>query len=116
MAYATAEQLAAVLPGINPATRSADLDRGLDMAALEIDKEVGRDLTTHPYDFSTPDDLAVYPLLQHVNLERAADLWHMEQVQSGLLLAGDTPLLAPRNSWERYANMLAAIKESWGIA
>ena len=116
MAYATTEQLAAVLPGINAATRTDDLQRVLDMAALEIDKEVGRDLTLDPYDFSTPEDLAVYPLLVHVNLERAADLWHMENVQSGLLLGGDTPLLAPRNSWDRYAHMLAAIKESWGLA
>jgi hypothetical protein len=32
------------------------------------------------------------------------------------LLGGDTPLLAPRDSWVRYANMLAPLKSRWGIA
>ncbi len=115
-AYATESELAAILPGINAITRSADLLRVLGMAKLEIDKEIGRDLDANPWNFTNAEGAAAYPLLQHVNLERAADLWHMENVQSGLLLGGDTPLLAPRNSWDRYANMLAPLKETWGLA
>lgn len=114
MAYATKAQLAAVLPGITAGgSRDTDLDRVLDMAALEIDKELDK---VEPFDFSSADGIAAFPLLVHVNLERAADLWHMEQVQSGLLLGGETPLLAPRDSWVRYANMLAPLKEQWGLA
>jgi hypothetical protein len=113
MSYATTDQLAAVLPGITDATRHADPQRVLDMAALEIDTEIDR---ATPFDFSDAEGIAAFPLLVHVNLERAADLWHMENVQSGLLLGGDTPLLAPRDSWVRYANMLAPLKSRWGIA
>ena len=114
MAYATKTQLAAVLPGINAGgTRDTDLDRVLNMAAYEIDKELDKEL---PFDFSDPDAALALPLLEHVNIERAADLWHMENVQAGLLVGGDTPLLAPRNSWDRYANMLAPLKERWGLA
>lgn len=110
MAYATKTELAAVLPGITAGgSRDTDLDRVLDMAALEITRELDY---AAPISFDT-DELA---LLAHVNLERAADLWHMENVQSGLLLGGETPLLAPRDSWQRYANMLAPLKSRWGIA
>lgn len=113
MAYATADQLAAILPGIVSADRTEDLNRVLDMAALEIEKEL--DLVLPPLDFSDYSG-SEQALITHVNLERAADLWHMEQIPSGLLLGGETPLLAPRNSWERYANMLAPLKEQWGFA
>lgn len=113
MSYATVAQLAATLPGVNATTREADLERVLEMATLEIDQELNKET---PFDFSDPDGIAAYPLLVHVNIERAGDLWHMEQMQSGLLLGGETPLLAPRNSWERYANMLSPLKERWGLA
>ena len=113
MAYATTEELAATLPGITAATREADLERVLEMAALEIDKEIDREV---PFDFSDAEGAAAFPVLVHVNLERAADLWNLENLPSGLLLSGETPLLAPRNSWERYKNMLAPLKSRWGLA
>ena len=110
MAYATKAQLAAVLPGVTAGgSRDTDLDRVLDMATIEIDTELDYE-TTPAWTDSQLEFLA------HVNIERAADLWHMENVQSGLLLAGDTPLLAPRDSWVRYANMLAPLKSRWGLA
>ena len=114
MAYATKEQLAANLPGVTAGgSRDADLDRVLEMAAVEIDHELDKET---PFDFSDEDAATALPLLEHVNLERAADLWNMETQMSGLLLGGETPLLAPRNSWDRYANMLAPLKEQWGLA
>jgi len=114
MAYATKEQLAATLPGVTAGgSRDADLERVLDMAAYEIDHEIDR---AEPFVFSDEDAAAALPLLEHVNLERAADLWNMENQPSGLLLGGETPLLAPRNSWDRYANMLAPLKEQHGLA
>ena len=110
MAYATKTQLAAVLPGITAGgSRDTDLDRVLNMATLEIDRELD-------YEETQTFDTDETALLTHVCLERAADLWHMEQVQSGLLLGGESPLLAPRNSWDRYAHMLAPLKSRWGVA
>jgi hypothetical protein len=109
MAYATVEQLAAQLK-VNASTREADLQRVLDAAALEIDTEIGYSLDTS----ATEEDLA---LVATVNLARAADLWTIEGLPVGVIgLGGETPFLTPRNSWDRHANTLAPLKQSWGIA
>lgn len=108
MAYATVEQLRKILKaGSRP---DEDLQRVLDAAALEIDHEIGRTLG-----FS--DDEQELALVTSVNLDRAQDLWELEQVPAGIIgLGGETPLIVPRNSWERHAQRLAPLKVSWGIA
>lgn len=109
MAYATPEQLAAVLK-VNATTRADDLDRVLNAAALEIDTEIGRTLG-----FS--DSEQELALAESVNLDRAQDLWELEQVPAGIFgLDSETPLIVPRNSWERHAQRLAPLKTSWGLA
>lgn len=111
MAYATKEQLAAKLTiGSARATASEDdLQRVLDSAAFEIDEFIGGPLVS-----PTDGQLA---LLATVNLGRAQDLWTIEGLPAGVIgLGGETPLLTPRDSFERWANMLAPLKTEWGIA
>lgn len=111
MAYATKEQLAAKLTiGAARATASEDdLQRVLDTAAFEIDVYIGGPLVS-PTDGQTA-------LLTTVNLARAQDLWTIEGLPVGVIgLGGETPLLTPRDSFERMANMLAPLKANWGIA
>ena len=109
MAYVDVDTLATVLQ-VNATARQTDLERVLDAAAGEIDAEIGQTLG-----FS--DDAWKLALAAHVNLERAADLWHLEQVPVGIIgLGGETPLITPRNSWERHRNTLAPLKTEWGIA
>lgn len=120
MAFATTAQLAAVLPGItSPGSRDTDLQRVLDDACLEIISEIGWVPADDTPDADLPLNLTldeVLALCNDINVERAADIWHTKNVPSGLLLAGDTPLLAPRSSWDRYANRLAPLKKQWGFA
>jgi hypothetical protein len=109
MAYADAATLARILK-VDAASRAADLERILEASAGEIDSEIGRTLG-----FS--DAAWELALAEHVNLERAQDLWELEQIPVGVLgLGGETPLITPRNSWERHANTLAPLKDSWGLA
>ena len=110
MAYADATTLGSKLK-VNPSTYSADLDRVLNAAALEIDHELGGTIVS-----PTTEEAA---LLESVNLGRAQDLWLVEGLPVGVIgLGGETPLLAPRDSWARWANVLAALKpgDAWGVA
>lgn len=110
-AYATVDELAAKLSirGSRLQANNDGLQRVLNTAALEIDKEIGGPLLS-------PSE-AELNLLASVNLGRAQDLWEIEGVPMGVLgLGGETPILTPRDSWVRWANMLAALKQEWGIA
>lgn len=117
--YATVEQLANLVK-VNATTKEADLTRVLETAAGEIVSEIG----WAPADPVATDDLPtnwtsaqVLALCESVNLERGQDLWQLEQVPVGVLgLGGETPLVAPRNSWDRHAHRLSPIKKEWGIA
>lgn len=109
--YATVEQLAAKLSisGARLQANSDDLERVLNAAAVEIDKEIGGPLLS-------PTD-AELDLLGTVNLGRAQDLWVIEGLPAGVIgLGGEMPMMTPRDSWARWANMLAALKEDWGLA
>lgn len=109
MAYATVEQLGRLL-NVSPTDREADLSRVLEAAALEIDSEIGGFL-------GWSDDEQALALVESVNLERAQDLWELEQVPAGILgLGGEVPMIVPRNSWERHAQRLAPLKTDWGLA
>ena len=111
MSYATTTQLAAKLTisGAKLAAAEDDLQRVLDAATLEIDHEIGGAIVS-----PTDEELA---LLESVCLARAQDLWLVEGMPIGVIgLGGETPLLSPRDSWQRHANVLAVLKSSWGIA
>lgn len=108
-AYATVEQLSNVLK-VNRTAREADLIRVLEAAAIEINSEIGTELAW------SDNQQALY-LLESVNLDRAQDLWELEQVPAGIMgLGSETPLIVPRNSWERHAQRLAPLKVEWGLA
>jgi hypothetical protein len=80
-------------------------------AALEINREIdlaaGVTLTS-----------AELALAAQVNLERAAELWKLQEIQFGILeLGGDFgPTRIARNTWEKHAFTLAPLKNQWGLA
>jgi hypothetical protein len=110
--YATVNELARTLQIRNPTEAQRDaLQRVLSAAAAEINHEInlGDD------DALDSDELQ---LAAQVNLQRAAELWGLQEVPLGLAGIGSefgTSHLA-RNSWEKYAFTLAAIKRQYGIA
>ena len=111
MSYADITELRAVLKIASG--RDTELQRCLDAASLEIDSELDREVALSDDDDATAFELA---LAAQVCLSRAVDLWHDAQVPLGALgLGGETPLLTPRNSWERHANLLAPLKQGWGV-
>ena len=78
---------------------------------MEIDHEIGG-----PFVSPSEEEL---DLCETVCLARAQDLWLIEGLPVGVIgLGGETPLLSPRDSWVRHANVLAAIKpgDAWGVA
>lgn len=110
--YSTVTELARTLQIRNPTDDQRDaLQRVLSAAAAEINHEInlGED------EALDSDELQ---LAAQVNLQRAAELWGLQEVPLGLAgLGGEfgTSHLA-RNSWEKYAFTLAAIKRGYGIA
>jgi hypothetical protein len=112
MAYAEVSELAALLR-VDPVAREVDLTRVLEAAALEIDSELGRLL---PFDFSA--DPSPQSLLAEVNLERAVEHWQQGYAPFGIIGLGaeSGPTHTSADSWNRHANKLAPLKESWGLA
>jgi len=120
MAYADSDELARVLKLRNPTTAQTDaLERVLDVAAGEIDAEIG---------FTLDDDglqespLAGWQLalVAEVNLERAVEHWRQQESPFGLMglgadFGGGAERTA-RDSWERHAHKLSPLKQSWGLA
>jgi hypothetical protein len=108
LAYATTNELARILKIRTPtAEQNIAMQRVLDAAALEIDAELGR---VSPYD--DPPALVV-----EVNLNRAVELWHQEPIGFNVVgLDSEAPVRLGSNSWVRYANQLAPLKETWGLA
>lgn len=111
--YASVAELA-TLVNVRSSTRHNDLMRVLKAAAYEIDHEVGlvdKNGATTPY--SNPP-----PLVREVNLERAVEHWMQQQSPFGLIgIAGESQATyTARDSWDRHAHKLAALKGSWGVA
>ncbi len=103
MAYADTATLARKLK-VNATNYADDLTRVLNAATLEIDREING-----PFLSPSDEQLA---LLQTVNLGRAQDLWVIEGLPVGVIgLGGETPLLTPRDSWSRWANTLAPLRD-----
>jgi hypothetical protein len=111
--YASVDALASMLNIREPqkTLRTTDLERVLRAAAGEINSEIGAvngDLSGWQL------DLAI-----QVNLDRAADLWRHSESVPGLVGIPDEVMpttVFGRYSWERYAQRLAPLKQSWGLA
>jgi hypothetical protein len=108
--YADQAELARILKIRDPsAEQQAAMDRVLLAAAGEINSEIER------------TDLVGWEraLAAQVNLDRAADLWRHTESIPGItgLLGDDSGAVIPgRYSWERYAQRLAPLKSTWGLA
>jgi len=110
MAYADATELARVLSIRSPTTaQTAALERKLDAATGEIDKEIDLDADAT----LTVEDQAT---LEDVCLRRAAELWWLDTNNMGVLAGDMGATYLPKNSWEKYASELAHVKGQWGLA
>src|SRR5262245_51778094 len=101
MSYVDADELARVLKIRNPsAEQTAALERVLEAATREINHEIDR------VDDSVPLDDDALALVEQVCIQRASELWSLEEVPLGISgiggEIGGTAYLA-RNSWEKYA-------------
>lgn len=109
--YADVDELFRILKIRTPsAEQTLAGERVMVAAAMEIAAEIdladGVDLTS--------PQLA---LAAEVNLERAAELWKLQEVQFGIVLGsefGSTHIA--RNTWDKYAYTLAPLKDQWGLA
>jgi hypothetical protein len=114
-AFTNNSELFRILKIRNPTTEQTDAaDRVIDTAYAEILAEI--DITEEEVGELTSLETA---LCTGVNLDRAADLWrHTESIPGVTGLLGDEGgLITPgRYSWERYAQRLAPVKRSWGLA
>lgn len=110
-AYAGTAELARVLRLRAPtAEQAAAMDRVLEAAATEIDDELGVSYAGTAGTAGTP------ALVVEVNLERAVEHWQQQESPFGVIGLGDAvPTMTARDSWERHANKLAGLKETWGI-
>jgi len=110
VAYATADELARILKIRTPsAEQTTAMNRVLTAAALEIDAELDR-----PGIFPSPYP----PLVVQVNLQRAAELWTLQEVPIGVVGVGSEfgATHLARKTWDKYAETLAPLKQQWGLA
>ena len=112
MAYADTTELARILKIRTPSDeQEAALDRVLEAAAGEIDSELDLAAT------SSLTQAWQIALLEQVNLERAAELWKLQEVQFGVVLGSEFGAThIARNTWDKHAYVLAPLKDQWGIA
>jgi hypothetical protein len=110
-AYATAPELARILKIRQPSTDQLyAMGRVLLAAAFEIDNEIdladGTELTGRQLE-----------LAAQVNLERAAELWKLQEVQFGIVLGSEFgPTHIARDTFAKHAITLHPLKEQWGFA
>lgn len=112
MAYAEASELARLLSIRAPTTdQTTALERVLDMAAGEIDHwiDLGADASVSAEGLAT---------LEQVNLQRAQELWFMQEVPLGLAGIGSQtgPTYLARDSFAKYTYMLSHVKDQQGFA
>lgn len=108
MAYATVDELAGALR-LTVTVKNADwLAACLEMAAEEIDHDLGRtDPLTEPY-----PALAVGE-----NVSRAVEWWKASDAAFGGVGFADTGVLTvPRDSFARHSANLIPLKQTFGIA
>jgi hypothetical protein len=110
--YATVTELARILKIRTPSDeQTIAMRRCLVSAAVEINAEI---------DLGADTDLsgAQLRLCEEVNLQRAAELWKLEEVQFGIVGLGSEfgATHMARNTWDKYAFTLAPLKDQWGLA
>lgn len=110
--YATVEELAAILR-VNATTRHAALRRVLESASIEIDAEIGTaDVNGNALPYGAPP-----AIVSEVCVERAVEHWQQMQSPFGIIGLGDgAATYTARDSWDRHAHKLAALKGAWGFA
>ena len=112
--YASVAELATLLR-VDANARHNSLMRVLKAAADEIDGEIGTaDINGVATPYSNPPSLA-----REVNLERAVEHWGQSKAPFGIIGLGDTGGVGQyiaRDTWDRHAQKLAALKGGWGIA
>lgn len=111
-AFATAEELFPILNirTTPSAAQEAKANRVLLAAAGEILREL---------DFEDGVELDGHgtALCATVNLQRAAELWREEEIQSGILLGVDgAAAYIAKDTWERHAAKLSTLKSRFGFA
>lgn len=110
-AFAAADttELARILKITSPTpAQTAAMQRVLDAASGEVLAEIGADTTLESWQ---------QQLATEVCLERAVEHWQQQEIAFGLIGIGtEFPTRIARDTWERHANKLAPLKESWGLA
>jgi hypothetical protein len=111
-AYAGVDEFFRVVRVTNPTpAQIAAAQRVLDTSTIEINQEIAWADTHDPA-------TAELELMANVCLNRAADLWRHTESAPGILTVLDdtTPSTPGRYSFARYVQMLAPLKDQWGIA
>jgi len=109
--YATVSELQRILKIRTPTSlQTAEMQRVLSAAAGEINSEIGR--------VNSALSGWEVALAAEVNLERAVEHWQQQDSPFGLLGIGAIagPTHTATDSWNRHANKLAPLKNSWGLA
>lgn len=110
--FATADELFPILnirttPSV---AQEAKADRVLRAAAGEILRELD-------FDEELDLDAAGMALCATVNLQRAAELWREEEIQSGILLGVDgAAAYIAKDTWERHAAKLSTLRSRFPFA
>ena len=110
--YASVSELARILKIRAPSDeQEIAMRRVLIAAAVEINAEID-------VDDDTELTGAQLRLCEQVNLQRAAELWAMQEVPTGIVGIGGEfgATHMARNTWDKYAYTLAPIKDQWGFA
>ena len=115
MAYVDVAELQRVLQKPSPTVdETAAMQRDIDVAAREIDWDLGFDPVDNP---APPTDTPEYGLLSDVNLDRAVELWAAHQRPFGAQNAGPdmVPLVSPRDTWYRHHLRLNPLRTLYPI-
>lgn len=111
--YADVTELARILKIRNPSPeQEVAMERVLTAAAIEINHEI--DLAEDTVLTAEQTSLAA-----EVNLERAVEHWRQQELPFGLVGIGvevGPSGFAAKDTWERHAIKLRALKDQWGIA
>ncbi len=109
--YADTDELARLLKINTPTTAQlAAMSRVLLVAAEEIDSEI--DLA----DDADPLTTRQLAIAAEVNLERAVELWRAAPFGIIGIDSEIGGIHTSSNTWQRYAHMLAPLKNQWGFA
>jgi len=108
--YGTVDELFRILKIKTPTAEQTDAaTRVLTVATWEIDQEV-----------DLPDDDvlsgAQVSVAAEVCLERAAELWAMQEVRFNVITSDIGGITLARDSWAKYAIRLWTLKQQWGFA